>query len=421
MKNEQIQEFFTKVAQDESFKAEILKLKEEMEAKKLNEQDVQKFVGKVLLPKAKKLGYDFSEKDLSDFGNSQEFANLAKLSLEEMENVSGGSFAATLGTIVYTLMSFLGFSGGQSVGSDLAPHVGNYKLSPVSDAVYSKFSDECAPNFGKGAPEGDCVDYSKLNTDSDLYYLPSTKDVVAVDKSSDIDIRREILKHGGVEVPRPHSQSGNDDYYWSMRNFIYGNLPIGSHVSKQGVYVNRGSALDASELSFDDGAGTGQIFYPHELAVRKWGSSYASKVEGVNPMSDDAWKDLAHQERNNPEEYEARTAYSTLPAGSRAMPGGVVVPTDPKGNYVTFYPADLARMKWGHRQDLVPSDVWDDLAATNPHVYTFPSYAKYLIEYDADGVTVPRSLFGELDSEDMAKVPHSVAAAFWGNGNNPAE
>ncbi len=104
MKNEQIQEFFTKVAQDEGFKAEVLKFKEEMEAKKLNEQDVQKFVGKVLLPKAKKLGYDFSEKDLADFGNSQGMANLDKLSLEEMKNVSGGVNKGLLGAIFLLAM-----------------------------------------------------------------------------------------------------------------------------------------------------------------------------------------------------------------------------------------------------------------------------------------------------------------------------
>ena len=90
MKNKQIQEFFTKVAQDESFKAEVLKLQKGIEAKKLNEQDVQKFVKEKLLPKAKKLGYDFSEKDLADFGNSAEMANLTKLSLEDMENIAGG-------------------------------------------------------------------------------------------------------------------------------------------------------------------------------------------------------------------------------------------------------------------------------------------------------------------------------------------
>ncbi len=107
MKNEQIQEFFTKVAQDESFKAEVLKFKEEMEAKKLNEQDVQKFVGKVLLPKAKKLGYDFSEKDLADFGNSQGMTNLDKLSPEDLENVSGGVLTWLFNVIagVFTLMA----------------------------------------------------------------------------------------------------------------------------------------------------------------------------------------------------------------------------------------------------------------------------------------------------------------------------
>ncbi len=107
MKNEQIQEFFTKVAQDERFKAEVLKFKEEREAKKLNEQDVQKFVEKVLLPKAKKLGYNFSEKDLADFGNSQELANLDKLSLEDLENVSGGVSAFVLGALA--LLGWLGF------------------------------------------------------------------------------------------------------------------------------------------------------------------------------------------------------------------------------------------------------------------------------------------------------------------------
>ena len=111
MKNKQIQEFFTKVAQDESFKAEVLKLQKGIEAKKLNEQDVQKFVKEKLLPKAKKLGYDFSEKDLADFGNSQEMANLTELSPEDLENVSGGVNKGFLGAI-FSLAMFMGVGAG---------------------------------------------------------------------------------------------------------------------------------------------------------------------------------------------------------------------------------------------------------------------------------------------------------------------
>ncbi len=123
MQNEQIQEFLTKVANDESFKAEVLKFKEEVEAKKLNEQDVQKFVGKVLLPKAKKLGYDFSEKDLSDFGHSQGLANLDKLSLEDLENVSGGvlQFLAAGGAAVPLVLLMMRCLGGGAVGAPREP------------------------------------------------------------------------------------------------------------------------------------------------------------------------------------------------------------------------------------------------------------------------------------------------------------
>ncbi len=116
MTEQQIQEFFTKVANDESFKEEVLKFKEGMETKKLTEQDVQKFVGKVLLPKAKKLGYDFSEKDLADFGNSQGLANLDKLSLEDLENVSGGVNKGLLGAM-FSLAMFMGVGAGAGMSA----------------------------------------------------------------------------------------------------------------------------------------------------------------------------------------------------------------------------------------------------------------------------------------------------------------
>ncbi len=102
MKSAQIQEFFTNVINDESFKAEVLRLKEELDAKKLNEQDVQKFVGKVLLPKAKKLGYDFTCEQLLNYG--QEAAEM--LDDEMLEHITGGmgGFSKLAGIVSLTMM-----------------------------------------------------------------------------------------------------------------------------------------------------------------------------------------------------------------------------------------------------------------------------------------------------------------------------
>ncbi len=134
MKNEQIQEFFTKVAQDESFKAEILKLNKKMEAKKISEKDGKNFISKVVLPKAKKLGYDFTEVDFVEFSKSQEMANLTELSPEDLENVSGGFGPIAIG-LVSALGALLTFVGGLFANRELEPRVNAAVKGAVAQAV----------------------------------------------------------------------------------------------------------------------------------------------------------------------------------------------------------------------------------------------------------------------------------------------
>ncbi len=182
MKNEQIQEFFTEVANDERFKAEVLKFKEGKETKKLTEQDVQKFVNKVLLPKAKKLGYNFSEKDLADFGNSQGLANLDKLSLEDLENVSGGVNKGLLGAM-FSLAMFMGVGAGVGMS---ASAVGPLQGQPGAE------------NVANAEPLGDGIDGGINALDwfgSDDETLPSWMEGVA---SPPPDVMRHYESMWGV-------------------------------------------------------------------------------------------------------------------------------------------------------------------------------------------------------------------------------
>ena len=91
MKKEQILEFLDKVAQDEQFKAEAEKFNKKMEAKAITKKDGKEFINKVVLPIAKEFGYTFTLEELAEFFQSPEDgSDLAALSLEDIEDVSGG-------------------------------------------------------------------------------------------------------------------------------------------------------------------------------------------------------------------------------------------------------------------------------------------------------------------------------------------
>ncbi len=121
MKNEQIQEFFTKVANDEKFKAKVEEFNKKVTAKTISEKDGKDFINKVVLPAAKKLGYKFTIDELATFFNSQDGANLTSLSPEDLENVSGGVFSL-VGTLAAAVIGMLGMAaGGAAMTNEFTP------------------------------------------------------------------------------------------------------------------------------------------------------------------------------------------------------------------------------------------------------------------------------------------------------------
>lgn len=133
MKNEKIKEFLTKLAQEESFKVEFLKLKEKVEKKGFSKTDNEKFISECLLPWSKKLGYKLSKKDFIDFDRTQKPTEITGLSPAELENVSGG------GLMLLSLFAMFGSAlaglagGGGSTGNNANTNSDSLSASLVQD------------------------------------------------------------------------------------------------------------------------------------------------------------------------------------------------------------------------------------------------------------------------------------------------
>ena len=83
-KHSPVKIFIAELLRSESFKEKILKLKKEGKEKNVSESEGQKLLKEIFLAEAKKSGYEFTEKDLADFSNSQVLANYAQLSSDDL-------------------------------------------------------------------------------------------------------------------------------------------------------------------------------------------------------------------------------------------------------------------------------------------------------------------------------------------------
>ena len=108
MKNEKIREFLTRLAQEEGFKDEFLKLKEKVEKNGFSKELNKQLISDHFLPWSKKLGYKLTKEDFIDFERTQKLPQITGLSLEQLENVSGGfgfpmllSLFATFGSLIF--------------------------------------------------------------------------------------------------------------------------------------------------------------------------------------------------------------------------------------------------------------------------------------------------------------------------------
>lgn len=93
---EKIKEFYLELIKDDEFKARLAQFRQE------NGDDYEKIIEKLVLPQAKKMGYDFTKEDLLAYENENGENGLSD---EELLNVAGGSMAQVTAIALATMMS----------------------------------------------------------------------------------------------------------------------------------------------------------------------------------------------------------------------------------------------------------------------------------------------------------------------------
>lgn len=157
MKNEKIREFLTRLAQEEGFKDEFLKLKEKVEKNAFSKGLNNQLISDHFLPWSKKLGYELTKEDFIDFERTQKLPQVTGLSLEQLENVSGGFGFTMLLTALATFGSLIFGVGNGSTGNNT-----NANNDPVGTGLTS-YSQT-------GAANQDYYDYAMSSVDDyDLY------------------------------------------------------------------------------------------------------------------------------------------------------------------------------------------------------------------------------------------------------------
>jgi len=126
---EEIRKFYLELAKSEKFKASLAQFR------KKNGDDYEKIIEKLILPQAKKMGYNFTKGDLLSYEEKNKSDGLSD---EDLLNVAGGvwgmpQFAAiTLGAIMSlsaaggVVTNFLGGSKGDSQAMSAAPPTTSY-------------------------------------------------------------------------------------------------------------------------------------------------------------------------------------------------------------------------------------------------------------------------------------------------------
>ncbi len=220
MKNEKIKEFLTKLAQEEGFKNEFLKLKEKVEKKGFSKKDNEKFISECLLPWSKKLGYKLSKKDFIDFDRTQKPTEITGLTTEQLENVSGGGFP-----MLFALFSIFGGAlaglagGGGSTGNNANTNSGSFSSSLVeysptgmaSQDYYDYHYGTTPADFGSGTATGAGATSASSDTPSDWTtdqdYLSSAQRFEGTENTSEADFnnpfagREPIYTQPGLDSP----------------------------------------------------------------------------------------------------------------------------------------------------------------------------------------------------------------------------
>lgn len=134
MFSEKIKKFYVKLADNSEFKEALVKF-ELKDKNDLSEKIIEKIIREVVLPLSKKYGYDFSEKELLEFEHLNSIP-AEKLSMNNLQNVSGGGGLLSLLTPILSVASLATPS-----GADTSPTADLQSISLVQQvATPSNFS-----------------------------------------------------------------------------------------------------------------------------------------------------------------------------------------------------------------------------------------------------------------------------------------
>lgn len=151
MKNDEIKEFLTDLAQEKGFKDEFLKLKEKVEKKGFSKKDNEKFISECLLPWSKKLGYKLTKKDFINFDRTQKPTENTGLSPVELENVSGGAWPMFLAIFAMIGGAFAGGASGGTTGNN-AKNNNNFDSTDLT-SFYSSGATSSSEGGALSQPE----------------------------------------------------------------------------------------------------------------------------------------------------------------------------------------------------------------------------------------------------------------------------
>lgn len=162
MFSEKIKKFYVKLADNSEFKEALVKF-ELKDKNDLSEKIIEKIIREVVLPLSKKYGYDFSEKELLEF----EYLNAVpaeKLSVDNLQNISGGGGLLSLLTPILSVASLATPSGAAT--------------SPTADLQSISLVQQVATpsNFSTFSSMKDMSKFVQSKWANDLSWKSSTQD-----------------------------------------------------------------------------------------------------------------------------------------------------------------------------------------------------------------------------------------------------
>ena len=221
MNQKAIEEFLIKLSKEEKFKESFLQWVKKLKQKDLSKKDHKRQLLNLLLQWSKKLGYSFTRKDLLDFDKSLKSASTQYLSKDKLQNVSGGF------SLVKILAMFFAGSTLVNAASPDPPEKGNSVVNhyKVGEKIFSavpayarNMHSDCFVSDKQVKINADCLNWSKVPKDKNVYFLPDIGDSILVDKN-DIALNQYIRDNGGKFSIRPlennfhtHSMSGQETY-----------------------------------------------------------------------------------------------------------------------------------------------------------------------------------------------------------------